>query len=85
MSQPNFEKIAKVLLWNVAGLQAEIASLKAQIDGLMKALGKPPSEEYVKFCEKQDAETQMQVFRDACAQAGLNDEPPDMLKGISQN
>jgi len=85
MNTPDLEKIAKVLLWSVSGLQAEIATMKAQIDGVMDALGKKPSSEYLNQVEKETSALQMDLFREACLNARLNDEPPDTLKGVSRN
>jgi hypothetical protein len=81
MAKSNPEQIAKVLLWNVSGLRAETASMKAQLDTCLDTLGKAPSKAFVQECIERDAETQKELYQEACKQAGLNTEPPAPLGG----
>jgi hypothetical protein len=85
MNKSNSDQVAKILLWQICGLRAETASMKAQLDGVMDALGKSPSEQFVKECELRDAATQRELFREASLQAGLSDELPDSPGSDSRN
>jgi hypothetical protein len=81
MVKSNPEQVAKVLLWNVSGLRAEVASIKAQIDTFLDALGKAPSKEFVEEIHRTEDATQLVLFQDACKQAGLDSAPPEPLGG----
>ena len=81
MPAPNAEQFARVFLWHLCGLRVEIASLKAEIEGLKHDLGKPPSESFVKESVREDAEAQMILHVAACKDAGLSTEPPAESSG----
>ena len=81
MPTPNAEQFARVLLWHLCGLRVEIASLKAEIDGLKHDLGKSPDQTNVKESIQADYETQLKLYQDGCKDAGLSTAPPTESSG----
>lgn len=80
--KPDPQEFARILLWNVSALRAEVASVRAQLDVVLDALDKAPSEADRQECEKKVRKKQKFLFSTACNQAGLNPTPPDEPQDI---
>lgn len=74
-------EFARVLLWNICSMRAEIATLKAQMGDLLSALEKSPSAEAIRQSENAEAQNQILLYRDACTLVGLPQEPPGTPSG----
>ncbi len=68
MPTPDAEEFARTVLWHLAGLRAEVASLHV----LQAAAGRPVTTEFVQKCVERDRESQMDTYLDACKQARLD-------------
>jgi hypothetical protein len=60
MPTPDAEEFARTVLWHLAGLRAEIASLNVRIHDLQEAAGRPITTEYVQQCIERDQKSQME-------------------------
>jgi hypothetical protein len=76
MSKPDPEQFARVVLWHLAGLQADIANLNVRLDEIQTAVHNPASKALVQETEKQAAATQLFLYERSCNLAGLSAEPP---------
>jgi hypothetical protein len=74
MSQPNPEVFAKVVLWHLCGLRADVILVKQDmIERQAKETGKP-SEEIFQKVGKQHRKLRDNLYQEALLEAGL---PPD--------
>ncbi len=72
MPTPDAEEFARTVLWHLAGLRAEVASLHVQLHDLQEAAGRPVTTEFAQKCVERDRESQMDTYLDACKQARLD-------------
>ena len=72
MSKPNAEEYARVMLWHIAGLRAEVASMHVALHDLQAQAGSPITTEFVQECIDRDRAKQREYYLDACHQAGLD-------------
>lgn len=72
MPTPDAEEFARTVLWHLAGLRAEIASLNVRIHDLQEAAGRPITTEYVQECIDRDRKSQMDTYLDACEKARID-------------
>jgi hypothetical protein len=72
MPTPDAEEFARTVLWHLAGLRAEVASLNVQLHDLQEAAGRPVTTEFVQKCVERDRKSQMDTYLDACKQARLD-------------
>jgi len=75
MAQPNPEAFARAVLWHLAGLRAEVASLHVQLHDLQEAAGRPIIESFVKECVERDRSKQKELYLEACEEARID---PDL-------
>ena len=77
MLKPNEEKIAQVVLWELAAMRASLVGMKAQIDVMQeKLMGFPPSAEFLQESIDEEKATQLELFNDSCHVAGISPTPP---------
>ena len=76
MAQPNPEQFAKAVLWQLAGIRAELASARAQLDMVQDKMGMIPSPEFVQEAIDRDKATQLELYTEACTDIGLSPKPP---------
>ena len=72
MTKPDPEAFARAVLWHLAGLRAEVASLHVQLHDLQEAAGRPITESFVQECIDRDRAKQRELYREACAEAGID-------------
>jgi len=56
----------------LAGLRAEVATLKADVNDLQQAAGRPVTPEWVQKGVARDREQQEKIYLDACKQANID-------------
>ena len=76
MERPSPEEFAKTVLWHLAGLRAEVASLHVQLLDLQEAAGRPISTAFAQECIDRDRAKQLELYLDACEQARIAPDPP---------
>jgi hypothetical protein len=72
MPTPDAEEFARTVLWHLAGLRAEVASLHVQLHDLQEAAGRPVTADFVKRCVDRDRQSQMETYLDACKHARID-------------
>jgi hypothetical protein len=80
MSNPDPEKFAKVVLWHLAGVRAEIAAIETRLAVLeARIAGGVPSEAAQQEWEQRTQDQQARLYLDACKEAGLPPEKPPIF------
>ena len=72
MPTPNAEEFARTVLWHLAGLRAEVASLAVQLHDLQEAAGRPVTDKWVLECVARDRKMQEETYLDACKKARID-------------
>ena len=76
MSQPNPEQFAKVLLYHLAGVRAEISAIEARLGALQAHLIGPESEAVRQEWAARVKAQQDRLYLEACEEAGLQTTSP---------
>jgi len=83
MSKPNAEEYAKILLWHISALRAEVRSLHMRFaDHLAKQSGvdsKQLQKQWMRWCDRD----RKQLYLQALKEAGLHNH--DKTKGEGEN
>jgi hypothetical protein len=74
MSEPNPDQFAKVVLWHLAGLRAELASMSTRLDTMEARVWGVPSEEVQKARKRWIQDQQNKLYLEGCSGAGLKKE-----------
>jgi len=73
---PDPLEFAKVLLWQISNMRAEIATLKLQIEDLQKALGHSQDSRTLRELELREQEIFQGIYQNACEAAKLDPTTP---------
>ncbi|HMO64794.1 MAG TPA: hypothetical protein PKE47_06170 [Verrucomicrobiota bacterium] len=76
MPKPNPEEFAKGVLWHLTSLRAEVYEVQCFVVSLLVAQTGQAVDEIKKMYDKDRTEMQERFYREACEDAGIQDDLP---------